>query len=211
MMGRTHALIGLASVWSLSVIPGLVRLETVALLSVAAAFGALLPDLDAAESQIKHLKVSGFTPFTPLAVMLNRRLGYRGALHSLLGLGIASLIFLLLGFWWDWNLPLSLALGYATHLAADACTKAGILFLFPRRRRYHLLPRRWRITTDSAAEEVLFCYRRAVGCGAAASSAPAFAQLLMPRLPLIRLLSFKIARCILCPFHPRPIERNTLP
>lgn len=156
MMGRTHALVGVACVWALSLIPGFSSPEVLAPLSVLAALGALLPDLDAVDSKIKRLEVMGLTPFTPLALMMNQTLGHRGALHSLLGLGVASLFFMLLTFWWSWSIPVALAAGYASHLAADACTKSGIPFLFPRRRRYHLLPRRWRITTGSAAEDVLF-------------------------------------------------------
>ena len=47
-------------------------------------------------------------------------------------------------------------MGYGSHLAADACTKSGIPFLYPRKKRYHLLPRSLRFTTGSLAEDVLF-------------------------------------------------------
>lgn len=52
--------------------------------------------------------------------------------------------------------PLALSLGYASHLAADACTKSGIPLFYPRRKRYHLLPRALRLTTGSLAEEAVF-------------------------------------------------------
>ena len=156
MMGRTHAMIGVASLGAFSLISGYFSSETFALLAVAAAFGALLPDLDAAESQIKHLQVMGLKPLTPLSRIIHRALGHRGLLHSLLGVCLASLVVMPLGVWWDWSLPITVSLGYASHLAADACTKSGIPILFPRRRRYYLVPRTWRLTTGSPAEEMLF-------------------------------------------------------
>ena len=47
-------------------------------------------------------------------------------------------------------------LDYASHLALDSCTKAGIPFLFPDTTRRHLLPRMLRVTTGSLAEEPVF-------------------------------------------------------
>ncbi len=117
------------------------------------AFGSLLPDLDASESKIKRLSVVGITPFAPLSVGLNRRFGHRGALHSLLGWGIASLVFLPLGFFFSLGVSLALSLGYGSHLVADACTKSGIPAFYPKGKRIHLLPRALRLTTGSLAEE----------------------------------------------------------
>jgi membrane-bound metal-dependent hydrolase YbcI (DUF457 family) len=56
--------------------------------------------------------------------------------------------------WWvGWAPVVALLLGYASHLLADSATKTGILLLYPRRIPYHLLPKGWRITTGSLAEE----------------------------------------------------------
>jgi len=118
--------------------------------------GALLPDLDVSQSQIKHLSVAGVTPFAPLSVLLNRTLGHRGLLHSALGWSVATLLFLPLALLGSVSIPLALSLGYASHLATDACTKSGIPLLYPRRTRYHLLPRPLRLTTGSMAEEAVF-------------------------------------------------------
>lgn len=186
MMGRTHALAGITTVWLLQGVPAWRSAEAVALLSLFTALGSLLPDLDATDSLIKRTSVAGVMPFAPLAWLINRSFGHRGLLHSLLGWSLASLLFLLLGglflMWlsggtgpfgtgaWGteplgsvWpetvphqTVPLALSLGYASHLATDACTKSGIPFLYPRRQRYHLLPRLLRVTTGSAAEEVVF-------------------------------------------------------
>lgn len=155
-MGRTHALAGVASLWCLQAIPNLVNPELLAPLGVLAALGALLPDLDATESQIKHLSVGGVRPFAPLSVLLNRTFGHRGLLHSLLGWGIATLVLLPLGFTIGPTVPLAISLGYASHLATDACTKSGLPFLYPNRKRYHLLPRLLRLTTGSQAEDGVF-------------------------------------------------------
>ncbi len=156
MMGRTHAVAGAVSLWVLKDVPGLFTPETLTPLTLFAVLGALLPDLDASESQIKRLAFAGIAPFAPLAVLLNRTLGHRGFLHSLLGWGVASVLFAPLALAWNVGLPLALSLGYASHIAADACTKSGIPLLYPRRKRYHLLPRPLRLTTGSMAEEVIF-------------------------------------------------------
>jgi hypothetical protein len=54
---------------------------------------------------------------------------------------------------------LALTLGYGSHLAADACTRSGIPFLYfhvsRNKRRYHLLPPRLRFVTGSDAEAAL--------------------------------------------------------
>lgn len=155
-MGRTHALAGVASLWCLQEFPALVSPELLAPLGVLAALGALLPDLDAAQSQIKHLSVAGFRPFAPLSLLLNRTFGHRGVLHSLLGWGIATLVLLPLTFVTGLAVPLAISLGYASHLATDACTKSGIPLLYPSRKRYHLLPRPLRLTTGSQAEDGVF-------------------------------------------------------
>ena len=150
MMGRTHALLGALAAGALLPSPSPDRL---ALWMALGAFGALLPDLDASESKIKRLSLAGITPFAPLSVGLNRRFGHRGALHSLLGWGIASLVFLPLGLFFGLDVPLALSLGYASHLVADACTKSGIPAFYPNNKRVHLLPRALRLTTGSLAEE----------------------------------------------------------
>jgi len=152
MMGRTHALLGALAAGALlpSASP-----DRLALWMALGAFGALLPDLDASESKIKRLSLGGITPFAPLSLALNRRFGHRGALHSLLGWGLASLLFLPLGLFLGLGVPVALSLGYGSHLVADACTKSGIPALYPHRERMHLLPRALRLTTGSLAEEAL--------------------------------------------------------
>lgn len=155
MMGRTHAFVGIVALWLLEPF-GLLTQGALPPLLMIAVLGALLPDLDAAESKIKRLSLGGVAPFMPLSQVLHHTLGHRGLLHSLMGLIIVTAICALpLGFWLGWTATVALALGYASHLLADAATKSGIPLLYPRRQRFHLLPKGWRFTTGSQAEEML--------------------------------------------------------
>jgi inner membrane protein len=126
------------------------------ILIVAAMAGALLPDLDAAESKLKHLSVAGIKPFYLPALVIHRQLGHRGLAHSLAGLAIVSLSALSLAVWTGWQVPVALTLGYASHLLGDASTRSGVPLLYPNKNRYFLLPKALRFTTGSQAEEVLF-------------------------------------------------------
>ena len=153
-MGRTHILIGISSLWLLRLMPDVLTSDAVAPLVACAALGSLLPDLDAPSSMVKHLSVARIQPFAPVATILSRDLGHRGATHSLLGWLVFAILTFLLALWQP-TLWLALVLGYGSHLAADACTKSGIPLLHPRKTRYHLLPRSLRLTTGSLAEEAL--------------------------------------------------------
>ena len=92
MMWRTHALFGISTLWLLAHLP----LETLGYdlgtLAAIAALGALLPDLDASESKIKHLKLMGtnIKPFLLPSQVVHRTDQHRGLLHSLWGLGMAA-------------------------------------------------------------------------------------------------------------------------
>ncbi|MBV9469366.1 MAG: metal-dependent hydrolase [Abitibacteriaceae bacterium] len=161
MTWSTHALIGINTLWLAEALPPAFDPLTIAtfnigVLAACAAFGALLPDLDASQSKIKYLGLNGWMPFYWPAQVLHRHLGHRGVLHSLVGLGLAACLVLPLAAWWGWPGPLAVLSGYASHLAADACTRSGIPFLYPRKRRYHLLPRPLRFVTGSSAEDALF-------------------------------------------------------
>ncbi len=174
-MWRTHVIAGVNTLWLLQPIPGVLTAETLLPLVTAATLGALLPDLDAKESKIKSLHWRGVRPFAPLSELAYRTMGHRGPLHSLTGLLIAGTLAITCN-WLSatlWPHPLwgdssweglwrgaAVALGYASHLATDACTRSGIPFFYithfyPDRRRYHLLPPGWRLTTGSPAEETL--------------------------------------------------------
>ena len=125
MMGRTHAFLGVSSLWLLAPFPDALTPQTVAPLCALAAFGALLPDLDAAESTIKSLRIGGIRPFAPLSVLAYRTWGHRGLLHSPLGLLLFGLVCVPVGVLWGVWPALALWLGYASHLAGDACHPHG--------------------------------------------------------------------------------------
>src|SRR5438045_3221124 len=149
MTWRTHVLFGISSLWLLEPLSGVLSADTIGPLAVMAALGALLPDLDAAHSKIKSLEVGGIRPFAPLAWLSHRAGGHRGFLHSPAGLGLVGLFALLPVFMWGWQPSAVLWLGYASHLAADACTRTGIP-LWPQNKRWHLLLARLRLVTGSA-------------------------------------------------------------
>ncbi|MDQ3812725.1 MAG: metal-dependent hydrolase [Armatimonadota bacterium] len=133
MTWPTHALLGISTLWLLSPLPTDVIGYDMGTLAAVAAFGVLLPDLDAAQSQIKHLRLLG-TPFKPFfwpSYIIHRSDRHRGLLHSLLGLGFFALISLPLSVHPGWQPWLILVLGCASHLAADACTKTGVPLFYP--------------------------------------------------------------------------------
>ena len=164
MTWRTHAVGGVASLWLLAPVPGVLTGAGAGLLATAAALGALLPDLDARDSKARRLALGGVRPLEPLGGLLHGLFGHRGLLHSLpgwLGLGAGCLV---LALWAPWEVPLGLFAGYGSHLALDACTVRGVPLLPARRaggrwglgRVRHFLPPRLRIATGSPAEDAVF-------------------------------------------------------
>lgn len=69
-----------------------------------------------------------------------------------------TLILLAYHFYIAFRIPIvaALSLGYASHLAGDACTRTGIPLFYPQRKNYHLLPIRIRVVTGSEYEELFF-------------------------------------------------------
>lgn len=170
MTWRSHVLLGVGSLWLLSAIPGVISdgnaLNNAGLLAACAALGALLPDLDSPASKVKSLSLRvgnlRVEPFRLPAHGLSRTLGHRGMLHSLLGWAMFAFLFCVPIALWvtadgESGLPVAAALlaGYGSHLAADACTRSGIPFLYPSRRRYFFTVEPLRIVTGSDLEASL--------------------------------------------------------
>ncbi len=161
MTGQTHLMAGLSTLWLFEagaqwgVLPAL-STEQLALLASAAALGSLLPDLDAAQSKIKHLSVAGIKPFYLPSQAIFHLLGHRTLLHSRRGLAGIAIAASLLVPYTDWRIAFAIVAGYASHLALDACNPSGIPWLYPRRKRFYLLPKKWRILAGSPAEEIVF-------------------------------------------------------
>lgn len=156
MMWHTHAAMGASAVWFLLPIlpPG--DPSILAVLMAFAVAGALVPDLDAVESKVKHVRIIGIKPLVPLARTINRDFGHRGLLHSLRGWMIWAFFLLTLSAWTGWLPVVALSLGYASHLVGDACTRTGIPFLYPKPERWFLSPAWLRVTAGSADEELFF-------------------------------------------------------
>lgn len=155
MTWSTHVMAGISSLWLMELFPQ-TQPENLALLAGAATLGSLLPDLDAPRSKIQQLSVGGIKPLLFPARMIYRQMGHRSMLHSLIGLvGIATIGIMISPFI-GYQAALALWQGYAAHLMADACTRAGIPLLYPRMKRFHLLPKRLGIVTGSLAEDVIF-------------------------------------------------------
>ena len=156
-MWPTHTLFGISTLWLLAPVPPEVLQANMGVLAAAAALGALMPDLDASESKIKHLKIPNtqIKPFMLPAMIVSRSDQHRGLLHSLAGLGMMAVFVLPIGFISGWAIVFAFLLGYASHLVADSATKNGIRLLYPRKQRFHLLPVQWRFTTGSFAEDAL--------------------------------------------------------
>lgn len=136
---------------------------SISLVVVCCVIGALMPDLDASQSKIRNFTALGVRPFVPISIAINRTYGHRGALHSAWGWAVWTLLVLPLGITFGWLIGAALSLGYASHLAADACTRTGIPLLYPRTERYFLLPSWMRIVTGSAVEEVFFVTFACIG------------------------------------------------
>lgn len=156
MRGTTHLFIGANAVWLLNALYSALDAPQVALLALLGGFGALLPDLDHPHSLISHLEVKGIRPFAPLGQVLHQALGHRGMLHSFLGLLAFSPGIVLLALKLGGESALVFAMGYLSHLFADALTRSGVPLFFPRRKSLALLPRRWCLTTGSPWEELVF-------------------------------------------------------
>lgn len=154
MTWPTHTLLGISTLWLLTPFPPELLGYDFGTLAACAALGALLPDLDAPESKIKHLKLFGtrFKPFLVPAQLVSRTEQHRGLLHSLAGLGLVALMTAPFAFWIGWAPVTALLLGYASHLLGDSATRSGIRLFYPSKNRFHLLPAHLRITTSSYAE-----------------------------------------------------------
>jgi inner membrane protein len=155
MLWRTHVCAGVNTLWLFQPVPGVLTPETFPLLSVLAAFGALLPDLDASASKINSLSLGDIRPFAPFSVIAHHAFGHRGFLHSPGALFLLALLLLPFAFRWGLAPPLAVWMGYLSHLLLDACTPVGLPRYRVRSQRFHLLPTALRVRTGAMAEDVL--------------------------------------------------------
>lgn len=93
--------------------------------------GGLLPDIDHPGSKVGRA-------LYPIAWVVNKLFGHRGATHSLLALFLTSVLFILpslmlsgfVGFLYT-QFAIGIAAGFLSHLILDMTTKSGIPILYP--------------------------------------------------------------------------------
>jgi membrane-bound metal-dependent hydrolase YbcI (DUF457 family) len=90
-----------------------------------------------------------------VALVVSRTNQHRGLLQSLTGPDMVTFMVAPASVWTGWAPMTALLLSYASHLVGDSATKSGIQLLYPNPSRFYLLPRGWRITTGSLAEDAL--------------------------------------------------------
>ena len=163
MNGHTHALFGVATVTLANSIHPFIAphlwqdVPTGATLALSAGIiGALLPDIDANESSIKHeMGLAGSVISGGLHLF---GVKHRGMTHTGLAAAVIWLAAAIIGKHFDFpDIGLAFGLGYASHLIADGMTLTGIPLLTPfYRKNIHLLPKPLRVRTGSAVESLVF-------------------------------------------------------
>jgi membrane-bound metal-dependent hydrolase YbcI (DUF457 family) len=154
MTWRTHALIGINTLWLLEAVPNVISWHSVGPLTLVATIGALLPDLDATRSKLSALTTGGIQPLAPFSRLVHAALGHRGSFHAGVGLLVSALLGLTVGIGFGWSFGVAFWLGFVSHLVADALTVGGIPRIYGKG-RFHLLPRGMRFVTGSQAEDLL--------------------------------------------------------
>lgn len=94
-------------------------------------FGALLPDIDHPGSKIGRA-------LYPIAWVVNKIFGHRGATHSLLALFLTSVLFILPALMLEGfaafmytQFAIGVGVGFLSHLILDMSTKSGVPLLYP--------------------------------------------------------------------------------
>jgi len=164
MVGKTHIVFGLTTLAVANAITDFIQPHPVREIPVgpilcigAAILGALLPDLDAEDSQIQHeLGEIGFVLSNWLQAW---GIEHRGLTHYGLTTLAVMTITSLLGWWLGYlDVGLAFGLGYLSHVLADSLTIAGTPLLWPwaKEQRFHLLPPAMRIRTGGAVQPLIF-------------------------------------------------------
>jgi membrane-bound metal-dependent hydrolase YbcI (DUF457 family) len=147
MTGRTHATIGANTVW-LAVLLGMVDQFSIVYI-VIGAFVALLPDLDADDAYIHHIGGGAFNGYKNIAK-------HRTYFHSLIP--VALLFFLSLIFLRQFHplMPWIIALAYFSHIFLDGLNYPGVELLSPKKKRYHFIPKKFRVKNKGLIDSGLF-------------------------------------------------------
>ncbi|MDD2704553.1 MAG: metal-dependent hydrolase [Acidocella sp.] len=140
MMAKSHVVVGLTA-W-VAAAPFLHLPPTSPAYLGLAVAGSLLPDIDHPQSWIGRRA-------RPVSTMVAATLGHRGVTHS--ALAVAALVALLMHAGYRHGVVCALAVGYASHLAADMLTPRGLPLAWPLRKTWSLPLCR----TGSAMEPVI--------------------------------------------------------
>lgn len=164
MVGKTHLVIGLATLAGAEAATGLVQPHPVKdipvgpfLCIIAVIVGALVPDIDAEESQIKYEMGEAGLAFSYWLQSFG--VEHRGLTHYGLTALVLTTISGLLGWWLGYpDVGLAFGLGYLSHILADSLTLAGTPLLWPlqKEQNFHLLPAAFRVRTGGPVEPLIF-------------------------------------------------------
>lgn len=144
MQWQTHAAIGANAVW---LVPLLSRVdEKTPLFLALGAFGALLPDIDAAQRGAKIHFIAGGV-FGGMKGMAR----HRGFFHSFISICLVFCVSLPFGLWIDPMIPLVVTLGYASHLFIDQWNM-GMQFFYPMRQYVTFVPSMLRFRVKSSGD-----------------------------------------------------------
>lgn len=144
MMGHTHMLIGAAAAIALHVRDS--DPAALAVTALAGAVGALLPDVDSDESEIRQMTRTSRSAGVGGRLVSLLMPSHRGITHSLLAVGLLALAAQWIGQAWVWPA----VTGYVSHLLADALTRQGVPLWWPLRWRL-----RGPISTGSLIEHLI--------------------------------------------------------
>ena len=143
MMGRSHTLIGLATVTALAA-ANFWPLSPAVL--AATAIGSLAPDIDHPQSTLGR-------PLFFVSYPMNATIGHRTGTHSFLVLAFCTLAVLIAEAAGYANIGYGFLVGYVAHIAADLLTIEGCALLYPwDRARYAFWPA---VQTGSLGEAVI--------------------------------------------------------
>lgn len=150
MTWQSHAVVGANAVWLLAAFGAVDRYAPVYV--AIAAFGALLPDIDAGGSQSKgkfgakihYLGKGVLKPFIGV-------FRHRGFFHSFVFITLLFAMSIPLAFFLGTFTPLMLTTGYASHLLIDQWN-GGMQFFYPWKKDVSIVPRAWRFRVGSAGD-----------------------------------------------------------
>ncbi len=132
MTGTTHMAVGANAAW-IAMFFGLTDERVIPLVFVGAIAG-LLPDIDASAAKIHFIGGGLLGAFRGI-------MKHRGFMHSFLVLGILSVVSYIFLRRFHPFVPLVFGLGYLSHLVIDGFNFAGVPYLFPLKKKYHLMPK----------------------------------------------------------------------